>query len=89
MAYDTAWADGAMSARLSVASTAIYGNPVATTTNVLDTVSGKGTYAYRSGTGNCEYTLICELLDAEGDVIDTLSASYASRVPIGIRIIFK
>ena len=89
LAYDTAWADGAMSARLSVASTAIYGNPVATTTNVLDTVSGTGTYAYRSGTGNCDYTLICELLDAEGDVIDTLSASYASRVPIGIRIIFK
>ena len=89
LAYDTAWADGAMSARLSVASTAIYGNPVATTTNVLDTVSGTGTYAYRSGTGNCDYTLICELLDAEGDVIDTQSASYASRVPIGIRIIFK
>ena len=89
LAYDTARADGAMSARLSVAITAIYGNPIATTTNVIDTVYGKGTYDYRSGTGNRDYTLICELLDAEGDVIDTQSASYASRVPIGIRIIFK
>jgi len=89
LAYDTAWADGAMSARLSVASTAIYGSPTATMTNVIGTVYGKGTYAYRSGAGNRDYTLICELLDAEGDVIDTQLASYASRGPIGTVIIFR
>jgi hypothetical protein len=51
--------------------------------------SGKGTHAYRSGTGNRDYTLICELLDADGDVIDTLLASYVSRVPKGLKIILK
>ena len=89
LAYDTAWADGSVAARLSVASTAIYGNPVSTITNVISTVYGNGTYAYRSGTGNCDYTLICELLDAEGDVIDTQLASYVSRVPKGLKIILK
>ena len=89
LAYDTAWADGAMSVRLSVASTDIYGDPIATTTNVIDTVYGKGTYAYMSRIGNYDYTLICELLDAEGDVIDTQSASYASRMPFGMLIIFR
>ena len=89
LAYDTAWADGSAAARLSVASTAIYGNPVVTTTNVISMASGNGTYAYRSGTGNCDYTLICELLDADGEVIDTLSASYVSRVPKGLKIILK
>ena len=87
--YDTAWADGSAAARLSVASTAIYGNPVSTITNVISTVDGNGTYAYRSGTGNCDYTLICELLYADGEVIDTLSASYVSRVPKGLKIILK
>jgi hypothetical protein len=89
LAYDTAWADGAASARLSVASTAIYGNPVATVTNVISTMSGNGTYSYRSRAGNCDYTLICELLDAEGAVIDTQLASYVSRVPKGLKIILK
>ena len=89
LAYDTAWADGSAAARLSVASTAIYGNPVVTITNVISTVYGNGTYAYRSGAGNCDYTLICELLDAEGDVIDTQLASYVSRVPKGLKIILK
>ena len=89
LAYDTAWADGSAAARLSVASTAIYGNPVVTKTNAIDTVYGNGTCVYRSGAGNCDYTLICELLDADGDVIDTLLASYVSRVPKGLKIILK
>ena len=89
LAYDTDWVAGAVLARLSVASTAIYGNPVATVTNVIGTVSGNGTYSYRSRAGNCDYTLICELLDAEGVVIDTQLASYVSRVPKGLKIILK
>jgi hypothetical protein len=72
-----------------VASTAIYGNPVVTKTNAIDTVYGNGTCVYRSGAGNCDYTLICELLDADGEVIDTLSASYVARVPKGLKIILK
>ena len=89
LVYDTAWAEGAVAARLSVESTFIYGNPVVTVTNLIGTVYGKGAYAYRSGAGNRDYTLICELLDAEGVVIDTQVASYASRVPKGLKIILK